>query len=353
MLPYKLNKLKRNLFLKSFLLSYKNGYGLPPPRYVLWDCTRKCFLNCVHCGATKEKYTKELTESEVKKLIDELTDMGVRTFAVTGGEPLTRNDLLDVLRYAAKKGLKTGIATNGFLINKNIAQKIKEYGINSVQISLDGTEEIHNKIRGNKDSFRKAIQAIEFLNQFGVADVSVATTATPLNLNSLEELKKLLINLKVKSWRITLVMPIGRAIDKPNLRFSKKELQDLFNFVIESKKKIHIEIGENLPFLADYDYKIRNSPIICPIGFMACCVGVDGHIRGCPEQPDIPKFREGSILEKSFKDIWKEGFKRYRNRQVLREDLRCSKCKNKNDCFGGCWVMREGDTQCIYDLLKN
>ena len=107
-----------------------------------------------------------------------------------------------------------------------------------------------------------------------------------------------------------------------------------------------------MPFLAEYETKIRKSPLVCPVGFTACCIGVDGYVRGCPEMPDIEKFREGSILEKPFLEIWKEEFGRYRNREIIKTDKKCADCKNKQDCYGGCWVMREGDIQCIYDLLK-
>jgi len=351
MISYKLNKLRQNLFLKSFFMLYSNYKKLPPPRYVLWDCTRKCNLNCIHCGASKERYEKELKEKDVKKLIDELANIGVKTFSVTGGEPLTRPDLLSILKYASDKGLQTGIATNGFLINKETASKIKNANVTSVQISLDGTKEIHNKIRKNPKSFDNAVNAIKLLNELDIPNVTAATTINPINLNNIEELMTLLINLKIKSWRICVVMPIGRANENKNLILSKDQLKQLFEFILKNKNKLHIEVGENLTFLGEFEEKIRDSPLICPVGFKACCIGVDGYVRGCPEMPDNKKFREGSILEKSFLEIWNNGFKRYRNREILKLDKKCSNCKNKEDCYGGCWVMREGSIQCIYDLL--
>ncbi|MFH1376133.1 MAG: SPASM domain-containing protein [Candidatus Woesearchaeota archaeon] len=158
------------------------------------------------------------------------------------------------------------------------------------------------------------------------------------------------MELGVKNWRICVVMPIGRA-DK-DLILSSKQLVELFEFVSSNKDNLKIQIGENLPFLAEYETKIRDSPLICPVGFTACCIGTDGNVRGCPEMPDVKKFREGSILEKSFIDIWNNGFKKYRNREVIKTDKKCINCKNKEDCYGGCWVMREGNIQCIYDLLN-
>lgn len=350
MSSYTLNRIKRDIFLKSCSLAYQNNYRIPPPRYVLWDCTRRCNLNCVHCGASKEKYEKELSATQVKILIDELSKIGVRTFAVTGGEPLIRRDLLNILKYASERGLYTGIATNGFLINKEMAIKIRNAGINTIQISLDGTEQIHNKIRGNPHCYEKAINAITYLTEAGIKDISVASTITPMNISTLPDLKDILVKLKIKSWRIGVVMPIGRAA-KNDLSLSQAQLHQLFEFICKNKEEIHIEFGETLPFLAEYDSKIRSAPIICPVGFSACCIGTDGHVRGCPEQPDTEKFREGSILEKSFSNIWQNGFKKYRSREILKKDSRCAACKNKNDCFGGCWVMREGNIHCIHDLI--
>lgn len=347
---YRFIKLRNNLFYNDFDYYLKKG-KIYPPKYVLWDCSRKCNLNCLHCGAVKEKYTKELTTEQIKKLVDELAKIKVSFFAATGGEPLLRQDLLEVLSYASKKGIKTGFATNGFFIDESIAKKIKEAGISSIQISLDGTEEIHNKIRGNNQSFQKAVKAIKLLKEQKIKIVSVATTLTPINFNELWKLKKLLSDLNVNIWRICIIMPIGRA-EKNDLILKPNQLKSLLEFTASNKDNIKIQIGENLPFLAEYEEKIRDSPVTCPVGFTACCIGVDGNIRGCPEMPDRDEFREGSILEKPFLEIWKNGFKRYRERKSIKTDKKCISCKNKEDCFGGCWVMREGNLQCIYDLIK-
>ncbi len=348
-IKYFLEKLRADFFFNEFNHRLKKGKPLPP-HYVLWDCSRKCNLNCAHCGAVKERYDKELTTEQIKKVIDEMAKMKVRFFAATGGEPLLRADILEVMKYAHEKGIRVGLATNGFFINEEKAKKIREAGIVSIQVSLDGPEKIHNKIRGNPLSFQNAVRGIRLLQQEKIKMVSVATTVTPMNFEYLRELKKILLDLGVVSWRICVIMPIGRA-ERKKLLLGPKKLRELFEFVASNKDKIEIQIGENLPFLAEYETKIRNAPLVCPVGFGACCIGVDGNVRGCPEMPDVEKFREGSVLEKSFTEIWEKGFQRYRNREAIKTDKKCMKCKNKYDCFGGCWVMREGDIQCIYDLM--
>jgi radical SAM protein with 4Fe4S-binding SPASM domain len=181
--------------------------------------------------------------------------------------------------------------------------------------------------------------------------VSVATTVTPRNLAELGGLRELLAGLEVKLWRLVIVMPIGRA-ESTNLLLSRNQLAELLNFVKrDNNGKPRIYVGENLPFLADWEKKIRNAPLVCPIGFMACCIGVDGNVRGCPEQPDTAENREGSALEKPLAEIWQNGFGRYRRRAILETDPKCAACKAWQHCYGGCWVMREGGHHCIYSLL--
>ena len=140
-------------------------------------------------------------------------------------------------------------------------------------------------------------------------------------------------------------MPIGNTERNENLYLNKKTFKLLLNFVKENKKKLKIKFGENLGYLGKYDKKVRSEPFFCPVGFLACCIGVNGNVRGCPEEPDIPYFREGNILKTDISEIWEKGFKKYRDKKFL-NDQKCQKCKFKNDCNGGCWVMKLRDIHC-------
>jgi radical SAM protein with 4Fe4S-binding SPASM domain len=350
-LKYAFAKLRTDYYLSGISDRYKRKKPIPPPRYVIWDCTRRCNLHCVHCGASKEVYPDELTTGQILRVVDELAALEVDMFAITGGEPLLRKDLLRVLAHAQQRGLKSGIATNGFLIGEPMAEQIGDAGVHSVQISLDGLETTHNAIRNHAESFGRAVRAIELLLDRRIPLVSVATTVTPRNAPELPALGAFLSDLGVRMWRLTVVMPIGRA-QGTDLVLSGEQLVSLFEFVRGNDgKDMHIYLGENLPFLGDWERRIRSAPLICPIGFTACCIGVDGRVRGCPEQPDIAENREGSVLERPFSDIWQNGFGRYRNREVFAIDEVCDACQAKFDCYGGCWVMREGDNHCILRLL--
>jgi len=348
-LNYSFARIRQDAFLKAFRTLSEHGRATAP-HSVAWDSTRKCNLDCIHCAA-RDNYDRELTPPEAKTLIDTLSGMNVSCFQVTGGEPLMRKDMLEILSYASEKGLKTSLATNGYLVDEKMADAIVDAGVYLVQVSIDATEQVHNHIRNDRHSFDRAIGAVRYLKESNCPKVSVASTVMPSNLDSLKDLGGILIENEVDFWNIGTVMPTGKARDKPELYLNREEFRRLMDFIVSSKKEIGIELGENFPFLGEYEEKIRKRPLLCPAGIMSCCVGVDGHVRGCPDQADSEKNREGSILEESFADIWANGFMRYRSREILKTDSRCSACASKNACFGGCHVMRVGGMQCIKDYI--
>jgi radical SAM protein with 4Fe4S-binding SPASM domain len=351
-LRYQVAKLVDDYYLGEIVEQFDKQGRVPAPRYVVWDCSRKCNLRCVHCGAVKERYASELTAEQIRRAIGELAGLGVNMLAATGGEPLLREDLLDVLEYASRRGLRTGISTNGFLIDEAMADRIRACSLHSVQVSLDGLENTHNQIRNHPESFRRAVHALRLLRERRIPIVSVATTVMPQNLAELGALRELLLQLGIKRWRLAIVLPIGRA-DGTSLALNSEQLLTLLRFVQASRKRIGLYLGENLTFLGEWERELRDAPLYCPAGLRACCIGVDGHVRGCPEQPDEPSTREGSVLERPFAEIWQKGFRRYRNREILAQDPACAACRSKYDCWGGCWVMRSQDRHCIYRLLGN
>jgi radical SAM protein with 4Fe4S-binding SPASM domain len=348
---YELAKLTRDYTLNEISQKFKRGKPVPSPYYVGWDCTRACNLHCLHCGATKERYPKELDTGQIKRVINELAALRVRMFAATGGEPLLRADMLEVMGYASAKGLKTGIATNGHMIDAELARELQRANVSSIQVSLDGPEGVHNAIRGDRESFKNAVNAIRQLTACGIPILSVATTVTPWNIGALEPLRDLLLELKVRQWRLAIALPIGRAT-LPQLHLNGGQIATLLEFAASNRRHLNIQIGENLTFLGPWERKIRDGPSFCPIGLAACCIGVDGHMRGCPEQPDTPENREGSILESSFAGIWQRGFGKYRARDIVERDVYCRRCRARYDCLGGCWVMRQSNLHCIYQRLE-
>ncbi|TDA69345.1 MAG: putative heme d1 biosynthesis radical SAM protein NirJ1 [Clostridia bacterium] len=129
---------------------------------VVWNCTRTCNLHCIHCYSDSEakKYAGELSTEEAKAFIDDLAAFKVPVILFSGGEPLTRPDLLDLAAYAGKKGIRSTISTNGTLITPQVARELKEIGVGYVGISLDGIGENNDRFRGRKGAFELALRGI-------------------------------------------------------------------------------------------------------------------------------------------------------------------------------------------------
>jgi radical SAM protein with 4Fe4S-binding SPASM domain len=280
---------------------------------------------------------------KVKEIIDIISRAGSEYFQTTGGEPLIRKDLLEIFEYAKIRGLKTALASNGLLINEYNAPEIVKI-FDSIQISLDGPEEIHNKIRGNKLASQKAVQAIKLLQKNNISQVSVSSVITPHNYPYLEQLAEIVKDLNVALWKIIAVMPIGKS-DNQQLWLSKEQFNNLMEFCKKNKNKYKILLAESMGHLGKYEKTSRTLPFFCPVGFLAMCIGVDGGVRGCPEQPDTDFFREGNVLTEDVLSIWKNGFKKYRE-HLLAQNNDCQNCRYRKDCQGGCWVMKTKDINC-------
>ncbi len=130
---------------------------------VVWNTTRTCNLHCVHCYTDSDnlKYDGELTTAEAMKLIDELSDFGIPSLLFSGGEPFMRKDLFTLLEYASKKNVRPVISTNGTLIDKETAQRVKDSGVVYVGISLDGLEAINDKFRGVEGAFLRTMKGFD------------------------------------------------------------------------------------------------------------------------------------------------------------------------------------------------
>lgn len=130
---------------------------------VVWNSTRTCNLRCIHCYMDSEarKYEGELTTEEAKRLIDDLAEFKVPVLLFSGGEPLIRPDFFELAEYARDKGIRPTLSTNGTLITRDVAQRIKDIGVGYVGISLDGLREVNDKFRGRAGAFQAAMEGIQ------------------------------------------------------------------------------------------------------------------------------------------------------------------------------------------------
>jgi len=152
------------------LPSHLLQFSIDKKPVVVWNITRQCNLKCIHCYAKADAGTapNELSTKEGMALIDDLAAMGVPVLLISGGEPLMRKDMPDLAAYAVKKGMRAVISTNGTLITKEKAKRLKDIGLSYVGISIDGTREINDKFRGINGAFSAAIDGVQNCLEAGI-----------------------------------------------------------------------------------------------------------------------------------------------------------------------------------------
>lgn len=196
---------------------------LKAPYSISLDITNKCNFRCLHCyNRSGENFTieDELSDEEIIEFIKEVSNIGLENFCFCGGEPLLRKNLIvQCAKILAEKKVRTiAIVTNGFLVDEEVAQELHEAGINSVQVSLDGsTADTYEHIRGVKGSFQRAINALKLFKKVGIRQVSSAFCPTSFNYMQIEEVYNICTEIGVDLIRVQQLMLIGRAVDNLNL----------------------------------------------------------------------------------------------------------------------------------------
>jgi len=331
-----------NILKERLYTSYKNDVQKKHfLQYLFLEITKKCNLNCLHCGSdcSKETYSAELTSDSWLKIIDYFknTFSNNIVFVITGGEPLMHPDLIEIVSHINNQKMRWGMVSNGMLLNETMLEKLVNAGISSITISLDGTKDKHNWLRNNKNAFTKAIEAIQFVGKSKIPYQDVVTCVSPENLNELNLIAELLIESQIKEWRLFRIFPSGRANGDKMLELSFAQTQQMLHW-IRDNKGIYLKKGLNinlscegwLPF--DVDQKVRDFPFFCRSGINIASILSDGTITGCSNNSN--GFYIGNILNDNFANLWENQFGVLREKKWLNEKY-CSDCKNFKSCQGG------------------
>ena len=185
------------------------------PRLIFWEVTKGCNLRCIHCRATATELMspQDLPTDKALDIISQIADFSNPILVLSGGEPLYRHDIFQLAEYATSRGLRTALATNGTLVTKDVAEKIKQSGIKRVSISLDGSDATtHDSFRGIPGAFDAAIYGMRNLQQLGVS-VQINTTIARHNAHQLPAVLDLARNLGADALHTFLLVPVGCGVD--------------------------------------------------------------------------------------------------------------------------------------------
>ncbi len=312
------------------------------PLVVSWNITRKCNLKCSHCyiNATSNELTGELNTEESKRLIDQIAEVSRPLLILSGGEPLLRKDVYELVRYGTEKGLRMGLGSNGGLIDVAAATKLRGAGIKTVSISLDSNiAEQHDEFRGVVGSWEKAIAAIKALRESGVL-VQVNTTLTQQNYSQIDDIMTLSEQIGVENFHLFFLVPTGRGAKIADISPDMYEKMITNTFAKTHKHRLNVRPSCAPQFMRiakgmglDMRQWIRG----CIAGLYYCRVYPNGDITPCPYLP----VKLGNIREKTFKEIWFNSpvFRALRDPTSLKG--KCGLCEFKTVC-GGCRARAYG-----------
>lgn len=306
-----------------------------PPSSVFWDITRNCNLKCLHCYNFHEyDHNEELSADEAKRVLEEMSIFGVESISFSGGDPLMRKDFLEIVRHAAGLNFKSvGVATNGTLIDRDIARQLKLPNTH-VQISIDGdVAEIHDSMRGVKGSFDKAVNGIKLLIEEGV-NTSVCTTATRLNVDRVPNIIQLMKDLCVENYRVQGMVPIGRG------KMSEKELK-----LAPDRMKKLVEYLENEGIhITSYNFTLKPPPTepvdfcgsgACSAASTSCSITPEGNVVPCTYFWGL---NGENLRDHTFQWIWENSALLNYYRSISLNEIKgiCRECKWLSLCHGGC-----------------
>lgn len=347
-----------------FSEEYKDGYynskkdfaKQHPLMFLFFEVTLRCNAHCEHCGSScgDKMPDDEITKEEIIGVLDDVAynskyDPRNIMLNITGGEPLVRKDLFEIMKYAHYLGYNWGMVTNGILINEEIVDKMLDSGIYSVSVSLDGLEKTHESFRRVPGAFKKIINNIKLMHEKHIPMVQVITCVNKKNIDELEEIHKLMVELQIQDWRIIEVDPIGRAKDNKDLLLDKDDYDRLYNYIIKMKNTndgINISYGCGHFLGKRYEGKVRENgnPFYCSAGITTGCILSNGDMYVCPDVARRPEFVQGNIRKDSFVDVWENKYQIFRNPERTCND-KCKKCKD--------WKLCQGDGFHTWDFDKN
>ncbi len=331
---------------------------------MFWECTLTCNAACKHCGSSAEKkcYEGELTTEEIKKAFKQIADdmdASKILINVTGGEPLVRKDLCEVMDYATRElGYHWGMTTNGILLNDENIEKLRKANMETISISVDGLEKTHDAFRGVPGSYQKTMENIKKLKKANYLNhLQVSTVFNKTNMDELEELYQIMVDLGLDSWRLISMDPIGRGKENDDLLLDGKDIKKILDFILEKNKKGKLKLMYGCPgFLGlKYEKDARGWYFNCRTGINVASILYNGDLFVCPNVPRIPKLMQGNIKTDNFKEVWDNKYQEFRTKDRTK-CKECTECEYWKFCLGGAfhtWNFEENkQNRCPYTMMQ-
>jgi radical SAM protein with 4Fe4S-binding SPASM domain len=317
------------------------------PSHPVWEMTTACNLRCIHCHASGGKRAPdELTTAEGKRLLDQLAEVrAFRMMAFTGGEPLVRPDLYELLAYAQALGFTNTIATNATLIDDEVARRLRRCGVVIAAVSVDGFDaETHDYVRGQPGAFDAALEGMRALRRAGIL-LHVNITAMEYNLDQMSPLMQLVDSLGAGILLMYQLVPVGRGREVGSAALDLGANERLIRFMARAQRDVRaimepVAGPQYWPYLLQRN-GIERGPLLrlaetvfhgCSAGRGFVYVKPNGEVWPCP----FIEVSCGNVRETPFPRIWASSpvLEDLRAREERLEG-RCGECAYRRLC-GGC-----------------
>jgi len=319
------------------------------PAYVVWEITLRCDQPCGHCGSRAGgPRVSELSTEEALGVVAQLAARGTKEVVLIGGEAYLHEGFLEIVRALGEAGIRPTMTTGGRGIDADLARRMKEAGLYSVSVSIDGMERAHDLIRRAKSSFFSATRALGYLREAGLR-VAANTNVNRVNRADLEPLYELLRGSGILAWQIQITAALGRAADRPEMLLQPYDLLDVLPRIAALKRRayrdgITVMPGNNLGFFGPEEALLRSAKeggrdhfSGCQAGKLVMGIESDGAVKGCPSlQSDA--YIGGNLRQSSLGEIWENAPELGFARRRTVDDLWgfCKTCPFAEVCMGGC-----------------
>ena len=311
------------------------------PRLIAFEVTRRCRFNCKHCRANAGcgDNEKELTTEQCKKILASVTEFNKCIIILTGGEPMERQDIYQLIRHSRDLGLRPVLATCGYLIDEKSIAKLKEAGILALSFSLDGASaETNDRFRGSEGAFDSAIKAARLARRAGVR-FQINTTITKSNVAEVPMIAELAEELGAYCFNPFILVPTGRGEQIADEILDPVEYEALLNELLRMKLESAIEVRVTCG--PQFARVARQTKAEQRIGGVNGCMGGRGFgfisYRGDVQTCGFLDISAGNLVENDFDfgKIWlnSEFLKEIRNVSGYKGN--CGICEYVSIC-GGC-----------------
>lgn len=304
--------------------------------------TNACNMNCKYCSVKNihSKIRNGLSTEQYKKIIDKLVDIGTFQIGLTGGEPTTRKDLVELVKYIAGKNVACNLTTNGFIVPEELIIQLKEAGLTQVQISLDSyKKEVHEKYR-TEGSFDRAIQTAKLFKKHGFI-VGVDTVVTNNNMNDLEEFMDFLEENNFDG--LTIIKLKQGYLDLETFKEQVPEYNkyaELIDKICKRNGKLEVTIDcssvSNLCKTLTLEEQNKIHSAGCPAGHTLISIAPNGDMYPCAALTN-DKYKIGNILTDDLGNVWNES-EILRNLRGIKNHVegKCKNCPKLDICRAGC-----------------